>query len=199
MSLTPKQKKVYEFILRFLEEQGYAPSQREIAEHFGFSSLGTVQDYLSTLKRGGYLEQGWNAKRDLRIAGSSSTLPLLGKVAAGRPIEALLDGESVMVPPSFLNPQESYFALQVSGDSMVGDGICDGDIVVIKKQSTARNGDTVVALINNEATIKRFYKKRNQVELHAANPKYKPIVVAENEEFKIEGILSGLIRRFQSP
>ena len=126
----------------------------------------------------------------------SKTLPLVGRVAAGRPIEVLSQHEELEVPESMIEKTGTFFSLLVEGDSMIEDGILDGDFVVIKKQSTANNGDTVVALIDNEATIKRFYKKKNTIELHPANSNYQPIVVHPNTGFKIEGVLAGVIRKY---
>ncbi len=213
--LTPKQKLILEFIASFRVQNGYAPSQQEIARHFGFKSLGTVQDYLVRLERQGALQKAWNARRGMKVVSPTTTsstpsstvpLPLCGKVAAGRPIEALTDGngqgKTVDVPASMIGRGE-HFVLQVSGDSMIEDGIFDGDYVVIKKQSHAENGQTVVALIDNEATIKRLQRKGSAVELHPANAKFRPIVVRpafgaqDDPSFKIEGILSGLIRLFK--
>lgn len=205
--LTPKQKQLLEFIDAFREKHGYAPSQHEIARHFGFKSLGTVQNYLVRLERQGALKKVWNARRGTQVVAPQPQnhtglvpLPLLGRVAAGRPIEAVTRDETVDVPlamlPAAARGGTEHFVLRVVGDSMIDDGILDGDAVVIRKQAQAENGQTVVALINNEATIKRLQKKRDGIELHAANPKYKPIVVPadEAESFRIEGVLAGVIR-----
>ncbi len=220
--LTPKQKRLLDFIGEFLGRNGYAPSQHEIAAHFGYSSLGTVQNFLVRLERGGHLRKEWNGKRAIEIPlreapappnfpmrGSSSQairnheveLPLLGRVAAGRPIEAVETRETIEVPPSMVREGTSggFFVLQVSGDSMIDDGILDGDYVVIQKQEIADDGETVVALIDNEATIKRLRRRREggreRVELHPANPNYAPIKVSPDREFRIEGVFAGLIRK----
>lgn len=207
-NLTPKQKQLLDFITKFRVKNGYAPSQNEIANHFGFKSLGTVQNYLVRLERQGVLKKTWNARRStqavspqptdmrsLTAANAAVPIPLLGRVAAGRPIEAISSHETIDVPASMLKQGASSFVLRVAGDSMIEDGILDGDYVVIKKQATAENGQTVVALINNEATIKRFQKRSDRIELHPANSKYKPIVVRSDiDEFKIEGVLMGVIR-----
>jgi repressor LexA len=211
--LTPKQKQVLEFIQAHQAEKGYAPSQKEIAAKFGFSSLGTVQHYLNQLGELGFLKKEWNARRGLSVAPESAakpsvpdvvpseslsvrSLPLLGKVAAGRPIEAVQSPEALDVPASILKKSGEHFILKVQGDSMIGDGILDGDYVIIRKQDSAENGETVVALIDNEATIKRYQRRKDgQVELHAANPAYPTIHVDPERRFHIEGILAGLIRR----
>ncbi len=201
--LTPKQKEVLDFILEFGARQGYAPSQQEIARHFGFKSLGTVQNYLVRLERAGLLRKEHNAKRSLQVlppqpvAQPAVALPLLGRVAAGRPIEALEEGITLEVPSSMVPPQSECFALRVVGDSMIGDGILEGDFVVVNKKRPATNGQTVVALLRNEATVKRYYRHGNRVERRAANPNYEPIWVESlvEDEFKIEGVVTGLNRQ----
>lgn len=202
-TLTPKQKKLLDFIEKFRDTNGYFPSQQEIANHFGFRSLGTVQNYLVRLERQGVLKKTWNAKRSMTLIppqphSETVPLPLVGRVAAGLPIEAIETPETLDVPPSMLKKGEHY-VLQVEGDSMIEDGILNGDYVVIKKQNRADNGQTVVALISGEATIKRFYQKNSEIELHPANPKYKPILVNSlvdhPSDFRIEGVLVGVIRQ----
>ncbi len=251
--ITPKQRKILDFIERFAAKKGYAPSQQEIAKHFGFQSLGTVQNYIVRLERQGWLSKEWNARRGLLLsspshepdatagsaqsslplqissgntgasgslhsssggAGASGSrqsssdglaqvvaLPIVGSVAAGRPIEALESGESLEVAVGLLGraPVDEHYVLRVKGDSMIGDGILDGDLVVIRKRPRAENGQTVVAMLGAEATIKRYYKKPDRIELHAANPKYEPILVDSWVEadrgFKIEGVLVGLVRK----
>lgn len=219
--ITPKQKKVLDYIESFLEKKGYAPSQQEIAKHFQFKSLGTVQNYLVRLERHGLLKRTWNARRATEpvspaspaaparlsppsrvpsAAGLAVPLPLLGRVAAGKPIEAIDQDATIDVPQSMLRAGADHYVLRVSGNSMIEDGILDGDFVVIESKKEARNGQTVVALVGNEATIKRFYRRRNNVELHPANPAYEPIVLSASmvdtpEKFRIEGLLVGVIRR----
>lgn len=208
-SLTPKQQDILRYIQESSLKKGYAPSQQEIAKHFGFRSLGTVQNYLVRLERGGYLKKAWNARRGMQVLpqpqessqdfnqSGSVPLPLVGAVAAGRPIEAIEQRETLDVPVSMLGRGE-HVVLRVKGDSMIGDGILDGDFVVIRKQQMAMNGQTVVALVHNEATIKRFYHRGSRIELQAANPSYDPLIVdsmVENPDFKIEGVMVGLIRR----
>lgn len=234
--LTPKQKEILDFIQGYSAERGYAPSQQEIASHFQFKSLGTVQNYLVRLERQGVLRKSLNARRGMQVLPPSSTreslgstlpreqssrearvpttaensgtvpLPLVGRVAAGRPIEAILAHQTVDVPASLLTRHGDHFALEVSGDSMIEDGILSGDTVVIRKQSDARNGQTVVALVNNEATIKRYYRRDKKIELHPANPAYEPLIIesmvdpdsGSTTDFLIAGILVGLIRRVDS-
>lgn len=212
-AITPKQKKVLAFIEQYEAENGFPPSQKEIARHFNFKSLGTVQNYLVRLERNGFLKKVWNAKRSIQTISPQPTLPyasgtvplpLLGKVAAGRPIEAVETPDTLEVPSSMIKRGE-HFVLKVQGDSMIEDGILDGDYVVVQKRLTANNGETVVALIHNEATIKRFVRRTSgRVELHPANPAYAPIVLeslvtgedAQPEDFTIAGVMVGLIRQF---
>ncbi len=203
MGITPKQKKVLDFVTAYKTRHGYSPTQTEIAKNFGFQSLGTVQNYLVRLEREGMLSKSWNAKRGLEVSSQEvkiqefqpqNLLPLAGRVAAGRPIEAIESLESIEVPAGMIRRGHEHFVLEVKGDSMIGDGILEGDFVVIRKQSAAQNGETVVALVNGEATIKRFYRRKEKIQLVAANPAYPPIEVEPGGEFKILGILSGLIR-----
>lgn len=217
LSLTPKQKAMLDFIRRFTEQNGYAPSQKEIAGHFGFSSLGTVQNYLSRLQEHGLLQKDWNARRGILLAHPtrrealagrqppSVALPLAGRVAAGRPIEAIETQDRIDVPLTLLkgNDTENLFVLRVAGESMIEDGILDGDFAIIRKQARAENGQTVVALLNGEATIKRYRQARGRVELIPANPRFKPLVVIDAADpdqavpdFKIEGVLVALLRRY---
>ncbi len=203
MGLTPKQHKLLQFINTYQSENGYSPSQREIANHFGFKSLGTVQNYLKRLQDNQFLKKEWNSKRGIQVMNTTSTsatstsseIPLLGKVAAGKPLQYELN-ESIEVPQSLIQKAADYFALLVSGDSMVDDGIFDGDLVVIKKQTSANHGETVVASLDNEATIKRLYKQDGRIQLLPANPKYEPIPVTNQNRFAIEGVLVGLVRRY---
>jgi len=203
-----------DFLNDYRDRNGYAPSQQEIAKHFGYRSLGTVQNYLVRLERQGSLRKTWNARRGMEtvraavplpISKSVHSLPLLGHVAAGRPIEAIdaVDGgwENIDVPASMVRKPEKTYVLRVTGDSMIEEGILQGDYVVIEKQDGAKNGQTVVALIGNEATIKKYYRKGHVIELRPANPNYSPIIVdslVETREFKIEGVLVGIIRQIAS-
>ncbi|HSH70407.1 MAG TPA: transcriptional repressor LexA [Deferrisomatales bacterium] len=195
--LTPKQKQVLEFIHGYAEARGYPPTQQEIATRFGFRSLGTVQNYLVRLEQHGLLRRSWNAKRAIEVVGPKQTnaleLPLLGTVAAGRPIEAVSTDDTLEVPPSMVGGGEN-FVLRVKGDSMVEDGILDGDYVVVRRQQTANNGQTVVALVDGDATVKRFHRRGNGIELLPANVAMRPIQVSAEQQFEIEGIVVGVIR-----
>ncbi len=197
MSPTPKQNKILAFIDSHTEREGYPPSQHEIARAFGFRSLGTVQNYLVRLERDGLLSRNRNARRGLSVvrpaAAGGVELPLAGTVAAGRPIEAVETPDSIEVPASMVGPGEN-FVLRVRGDSMIADGILDGDYVVVRRQAAAENGQTVVVLIRGEATVKRFHRLGARIELRPANPAMLPIVVEAEESFRIEGVVVGVIR-----
>lgn len=201
MSLTKKQKQVFDFICDYIDTEGYSPTQIEIKEHFGFKSLGSVQDYIRYLKSAGYLQSDANSVRGLTPVNDNSNqdvssidIPLHGNVAAGNPIEAIEGTEMITVPASMI-AQGNHFALNVKGESMIEDGIFDGDIIIVKERNTASNGETIVATVDNEATVKRYYKKSNCIELHPANSSMKPIIVKDGD-FQIKGILVGLYRSY---
>lgn len=192
--LTPKQKNVLEFLQRFIQENGYSPSYQEIADAFGLSSRSTAQKYVERLRDAGYLETDSSSKRSVSVKQSGIHLPLLGKVAAGLPIEYHIHQEFVEVPSSFLSIDKDHFCLVVSGDSMIQAGIMDGDYAVIRKQDQAPDGAIVVASVDGSATLKKLVRKKGRVELHAANPKYAPLVIMPPAQLRIEGILTGVLR-----
>ena len=200
MKLTEKQKKFLGYISRYIDEWGRAPTFEEICSHFGFSSYNTVTTYLKALERKGYirLPRKKNQKRAIEVISPVETrrfeFPLLGRVAAGKPIEAVEDVNVIEVLPSMIGSGH-YFVLEVKGDSMKDDGILDGDFVVVRKQPTAENGETVVALINNEATIKKYYKRKRNVELRPANEGMQSIVVRKGD-LLIQGKVVGVIRHY---
>lgn len=196
-SLTPKQKLVLDFIESFERAHGYAPSQQEIAREFGFRSLGTVQNYLVRLEASGLLRRSWNARRSLHVTrprAEPSEIPLVGRVAAGRPIEAVASQETLEVPP-WMARGDDTFALRVVGESMIGDGILDGDFVVVRRRTSAESGQTVVALLDGEATVKRFHRCKGGFELRAANPAFDTIEVRGDRAFELVGIVVGVLRR----
>ena len=204
--MTPKQKKVLEFITNYTAKHHYAHTRAEIAQYFGYRSFNSAQNHIVRLEREGFLKKTWNGKRDLLLRDSTSkievkknsvlsALPLVGRVAAGKPIEAVEAQDEIEVPSSMIGRGES-FVLQVVGNSMIEDCILSGDYVIVKQQRAAENGQLVVALVDDAATVKRFYQKKDRVELHPANPDFKPIVVGSEQEFKIEGVVTGVIRNF---
>ena len=193
--MTPNQKKILSYIETYSTKHGYAPSQREIMQYMKLKSPGTIAQYIKALKAGGHLVSSQTARGlELNQTIDAIALPLLGKVAAGFPIEAVETRDTLEVPRSMVRSGE-HIALRVSGSSMIEDAILDGDFVVIRKQATAHNGETVVALLENEATIKRFYQKQNAIELHPANPQYPVIHVPKPKDFRILGVLVGVIRK----
>jgi repressor LexA len=202
-ALTEKEEKIFGFIKGYMDKFGRPPTYVEIRDHFKYSAISTVQDFISQLRAKGYIEApiGTNKKRALELVDDDHSdiakIMLSGTVAAGQPIEAIETRDYVDVPRNLLKKNVEYFALKVKGDSMIEDCIMEGDVVVIKKQNDATNGQTVVAILNNEATIKRYYRKRDQIELHPANPNYDIIRVPRTSEFKILGVLASVIRRVE--
>ena len=199
MQLTKQQSRVYRYLETYLRRKGRPPSYQEIQDYFGFRSLNSVVKHLKQLERKGYLESPWgNQKRAFRLLPlrtTAATIPFLGRVAAGAPIEAVEMPETTEVPESLLSGGNN-FALQVQGDSMVDEGIRYGDVLIIRKQDHADNGQTVVAQIEGEATIKKFFQRDGRVELRPANEELKPLVVPA-EKVEIIGVVVGLVRHYK--
>ena len=202
MALTKKQKEFYDFIVAYNQEHGHSPTQKEIKDHFGLKSFGSVQKYLQYLTKEGLLESQWNQRRSLEIKdeieSDSDHIPLLGLVAAGNPIEAIENPtNTIAVPRAFLKGGYKYFALTVKGDSMIEAGILEGDVIVCRSTKEARNGQIVVAVIDGEATVKTISYQKKSIELLPSNKNYSPIVVDETVgDFKIVGNLVGLLRSY---
>src|SRR4029453_7817011 len=199
MNLTKRQKEILDFIREYRERQGIPPTQREIRERFELSSFGTVQKHLKRLEEKGALSREWNRSRGISPAEPKTgarEIPLLGAVAAGRPIEPFPDAETIEVPATLLG-RGDHFVLRVRGDSMVDDGIRDGDYVVVSKRSTAQNGQTVVALIRGEATLKRYYAEGARVRLQPANSAMKPLTI-DSRDVTVQGVVTGLIRTYST-
>ncbi|MGE3608719.1 MAG: transcriptional repressor LexA [Bacteriovoracaceae bacterium] len=197
MALTKKQKDVLDFITEYVRENGFSPTQKEIQEHFGFKSLGSVQDYIKYLTNGGYLVNDSHSVRGLmpsNVQQNSEEIPLLGSIAAGIPIEAIENQDMISVPTHMLGKGQ-FYALRVKGESMIEEGILNGDVAIIKHQTQANNGQIVVAVVDNETTLKKYFKKSKQIELHPANKAMKPIVI-KDKECEIRGLLVGLIRTY---
>jgi repressor LexA len=201
MALTRRQREIYDFIRGFVADKGYSPSLEEIGAAFGLSSVATVHKHVSHLVEKGMLKKAWNRSRsvepvDTRDAGEAFSLPLVGVVAAGAPIEAIEDHETIEVPRNLVPPRGQSFVLRVRGDSMIDEQIRDGDFVVVESRDEARNGETVVALIRGEdATLKKFYRQGAVVRLEPANATLQPIEVPA-AEVQIRGIVRGLLRRY---
>ncbi|UYL08660.1 transcriptional repressor LexA [Bdellovibrio sp. SKB1291214] len=230
--LTPKEKSVLEYIEAHILSSGISPSYQEIKDHFGLASFNSVQNYLKQLTTKGYITNPVNQKRAIQVLHSASavqdhlqakvstttgshrtkllqardeilSLPLLGKVAAGQPIENFKHDEFVDVPPSMVRNPAKSFALKVQGDSMIEDGIFDEDVILVQEQKSAGNGDIVVATVDNEATVKRIYVRarpdtgnsEKQVELRPSNSSMKSMWYSP-DQVEIRGIVVGLIRKF---
>lgn len=200
-SLTKKQTEILNYVADFVGEHSYAPSYREIAQHFKLSSVATVHDHISSLVAKGFLRDADGEARGIELVtredhplSTVESLPLLGLIAAGEPIEAIESQERIDVPQNMLGSGD-YFALQVKGLSMIEDGINDGDFVIVEKRSVANNGDIVVALLNGrDATLKRFYQEAQRVRLEPANSSMKPIFVRQG--LQIQGKVVGLMRKY---
>ncbi|MBN2102568.1 transcriptional repressor LexA [bacterium] len=197
--LTEKQQAVYRYLQRYIEARGFAPSYDEIRQHFGFQSFQSVQKHLRQLERKGYIRTGRkNQKRAIRLTehgGTTVVLPMAGLVAAGSPIEPVEQRETADVPEEMLGSGE-YFALRVTGNSMIEEGIFDGDTIVVRRQSVAENGQTVVALVDGEATVKKYYRRGQEIELRPANPVMTSIRVRQGD-FAIQGVVAGLMRKYR--
>lgn len=205
--LSDRQRQIYEFIVSYLEEHDRPPTNREIGRAVGIESTGHVDYHLGALERKGYLQREANTSRGLRLMHPPSTMPILrrvqaipivGAIAAGRPIEASANPDEVIELSATLVPEGAY-ALRVRGKSMIEDMIDDGDIVIVQPQPTANNGDVVVALLTNgpseygEATLKRFFREQGRVRLQPANPGMEPIYVRE-QDMQIQGKVVALFR-----
>ena len=202
MPLTKRQKEILDFIHAFIDQHGYAPSFEEIAHSFGYSSLATVHEHLSNLERKGYIRKSYNESRSIEMVPEDGTvsameLPLLGTVAAGLPIEAVQDQESLAVPVDMIRPGKDNFVLRVEGDSMIEEQIRDGDYIVVSSQPTASDGEVVVALVGGDSvTVKRLYREpENRIRLQPANVTMSPIFL-DASEVAVQGVVVGLIRRF---
>jgi repressor LexA len=200
VALTRRQRQIYDFISEFVAEKGYSPSLEEIGEAFGLSSVATVHKHVQHLVEKGFLKKAWNRSRSVEPVDGAGTglssLPLVGVVAAGAPIEAIEDHETFEVPRAMVPRRGKSFVLRVQGESMIGEQIRDGDYVVVESRSEARNGETVVALVHGQdATLKKFYRKGARVRLEPANDSMKPIEVAARD-VEIRGIVCALLRQY---
>lgn len=200
--LTERQKEILDFIRQYQRDRGIAPTHREVCDRFGFSSYGTAYKHLKLLAEKGYLKRDRHQRRGLEVlepddAGSRDLeLPFYGRIAAGRPIEAVSGSETVPVPPLLVHERPAdHYVLQVTGDSMIEEGIHDGDWVVVERRERARNGEMVVALVTDEVTLKRFYAEGARVRLQPSNASMAPLIVPARD-VRIQGIVVGLMRRY---
>ena len=210
MALTRRQKQVMDLIARFVDENGYSPSYEEIAKGLNLASLATVHKHISALEAKSYLRRGFNQSRSIEIGpkyvqemrrnrletAQTMEIPLLGRIAAGAPVEAVEQRSTLSFQDFVGNPDT--FALEVRGDSMIEDHICNGDLVLLEKVSQARDGDIVVALVaNTETTLKRFYREPDdKVRLQPANSSLNPIVVSA-ADVQIQGRLLAVLRKYK--
>jgi repressor LexA len=199
--MTPRQRQILQFILQHIEAKGYPPTVREIGEAVNLSSSSTVHAHLRSLEDSGLIKRDAVLTRAIRLLPGTEpraktrrvvTIPVVGRVAAGKPTLAVEDFEETFpLPYDFLAGGDG-FMLRVRGESMIDDGIRDGDLVVVRRQGTADNGDTVVAMMDNEATVKRFYRDGGRIRLQPANSAMEPIFV---DDVAIVGKVVGLVRR----
>jgi repressor LexA len=200
VALTDRQKQIYDFLSITVREKGYAPSIPEIGKRFRITSTRGVFDHLKALEKKGYIKRVGTRAIDIVSQSGRSALPqakeipIVGRIRAGAPFLAEENIEGSLTVASEMARGTETFALKVNGDSMIEDGILEGDHVIIRRQETAVNGDIVCALIGDEATLKRFYRKGNEVTLKPANKNYDPIVVSKGE-FRILGKVTGVIRK----
>jgi len=208
--LTDRQEEILTFIKQFTVESGYPPTLREIGKHFQISSTFGVKRHLEALVKKGFINIESNASRGISMIRQDSgdsmdgtwsdesvfiKIPVIGRVAAGIPIDAIENHEgSLVVDPSFLKRSQDAFALRVKGDSMINAGINDKDLVIVSPNEQAKNGDIVVAMLNDEATVKTFEFKNNQIRLIAENNAYTPIEVKSQDDFKLIGKVKGVVR-----
>ncbi|HEU5335214.1 MAG TPA: transcriptional repressor LexA [Terriglobales bacterium] len=206
MSLTKKQKEVYDFIDRFVQEHQHSPSFEEIGKGLKLNSLATVHKHISNLEKKGLLKRDYNRSRSIELLpprgglkqalgwNSGTVLPLVGRIAAGRPVEAVENPETISL--SDFTRSRDVFVLEVRGDSMQDEAILDGDYVLVEKTKIARNGDIVVALVDGtDATLKRFYKEGDTIRLQPSNATMKPILVAA-AAVQIQGRVIGVLRKY---
>ncbi len=200
MGLTPRQAEILDFVTAYTEERGFAPTLQEIGTRFGLSSVATVHKHVKHLVDKGYLKrERRNASRDIEVVGAAGSglvsIPLLGTVAAGRPIEALAEHEELRVPEEWLGKGRTY-ALKVRGDSMIDEQIRSGDTVVVEARETARNGETVIALVDGESvTVKQYFREGALIRLQPANPAV-PVMRFPEERVAVQGVVIGVLRRY---
>ncbi len=202
VTLYPRQKQILDFISQYIQKWGFSPSLKEIADALGVSSLATIHEHLGSMEKKGIIRRSHGSIRGIEIitnnVGELSQvlkLPVLGYIAAGQPLEPYTDPNATLdIPPFLVSGKKRAFVLQVKGSSLVDEGILDGDYVVIEEQESARNGDIVVALLDNGfATLKRFFKEATRVRLEPANSQMAPIFT---KNVRIQGKVVGVIRRY---
>jgi repressor LexA len=198
--LTKRQREILDYLNDFIQQHGYAPSLEEIGKRFNLSSLATVHKHLTNLQGKGFIKRAWNRSRSVellptRTVARAVELPLLGYVAAGAPIEAVIGNETIEVPESLVGKRDTY-VLRVKGDSMIDEQIRDGDMVIVEDRRSANNGETVVALVGGtDVTLKKLYRENGHVRLQPANPAVQPIVLPA-DQVQIQGVVIGVMRKY---
>jgi len=201
MILTKRQKEILDYVRSYTARQGYAPTLAEIGLHFGLSSLATVHKHLTNLEQKRLIRRQKNRSRavevvqELRRKKGSVEVPLLGMVAAGAPIEAVEINDTLAVPEDLVRDKK-VFALKVKGDSMIEEQILDGDLILVQARSDAENGETVVALVDGESTVKKFYREGGgRIRLQPANERLEPLWVSE-DRMEVRGVVVAVIRKY---
>ena len=198
-SLTKKQKAILDFVQKFQKEKGYSPTLEEIGKRFKLSSVGTVYQYLDALRKKGYIQRNKGHARSIEPYKRSGTgplveIPLLGVITAGKPIEPIQDPKPIQVPNDMLAKTGRHYALRIRGNSMIMEGIRDGDVVIVREQPTVERGEAAVAYLpdRNEATLKKIYPEKNRIRLQPANPELEPFYETNVE---IQGKVVGVLRK----
>ncbi len=202
MPLTRRQKQILDYLQSYIVEHGYAPSFEEIAERIAFRSLATVHEHLTNLQRKGYIRRSHNESRSIELLpmpgqAGATELPLLGRVAAGQPIEAVVNPETISVPNDLIPRRGACYVLRVEGESMVEEQIADGDYVVVHGREAADDGEMIIALVDGtSATVKRLYREPGGwIRLQPANDRVQPIRVHE-DNLLIQGVVVGVIGKY---
>ena len=200
LPLTKRQREILDYLNDFIQQHGYAPSLEEIGRRFNLSSLATVHKHLTNLEEKGFIKRAWNRSRSVelvptRVGSRAIELPLLGYVAAGAPIEAVVGSETLAVPEDLVGKRDSY-VLRVRGNSMIDEQIRDGDYVIVEDRRSADNGEMVIALLNGaDVTLKKLYREQGQIRLQPANPTMAPII-APADRVQVQGVVVGVMRRY---
>ncbi|HYW74504.1 MAG TPA: transcriptional repressor LexA [Pyrinomonadaceae bacterium] len=202
MPITARQRRVLDYIRHYVDQHQEPPTIAEIGKQFGMTSSASAHNVVAILEREGFIRRIRNVSRGIQLVDDGQTearyeIPLLGIVAAGNPIEAILNYETISLPRDMMR-EGRMFALRVRGDSMIDEQIRDHDVIVLQAKQTAENGQTVVALIDgSDATVKKFYGNKQQVRLEPANPHYQPIVIRPPQRVQIQGVVIGVIRKYE--
>jgi repressor LexA len=200
MALTRRQREVLDVIREFIDANGYSPSLEEIGGSLGLSSVATVHKHVTHLVEKGLVRRVWNQNRSIDLVrestGKALDLPLVGTIAAGAPLEAVPTTETLTVPADMVSGRGRTFVLKIQGESMIGEQIREGDYVIIEERQLARDGETVVALVDgSDATLKRFYREGATVRLQPSHPTMAPIVLSA-DRVQVQGVVVGLIRKY---